>query len=240
MRSGPPPALVTAGVTSPCSSACSVWDEGRIPVRERDGLGEDRHQARLRHAVRIERTAQVRPRDRRHDRLEGNAGDRRVPDLAAAEREAERPDLRVRDVAARRRTSRRGPARPARPSARRARTCRPEAPVPRASQASAAKPNCARARADRLHVRVRLAEPVEEDDSRPAAGRRGAARDDVRARERRRVRGVDRDLRSSRDAAEALPAQMSAAASMATTTRTRPTSRTLARHLRWAPWIRGP
>ena len=91
--------LATAGVTSPCSSACAVWTRAgsqcaigtaweRIPIRPG-----------LRDAVRIERGSKVGPRDRRHDRLEGNAGDRRVPDLPAAEREPEGSDLGVRDVA---------------------------------------------------------------------------------------------------------------------------------------------
>ena len=46
--------------------------------------------------------AEVRPRDHRDDRLERNAGDGRVPDRAAAERDAERADLRVGDLGPRR------------------------------------------------------------------------------------------------------------------------------------------
>ena len=65
-----------------------------------------------------------RPGDDRDDRLEGNAGERRVPDGTAAERDAERADLRVGDL---------GPGRepgeelacPARRARRRARRCRP-------------------------------------------------------------------------------------------------------------------
>ena len=59
----------------------------------------------------------------------------------------------------------RGPSRPNEPAGR---------AVPRASHASVGVAGRAKTRRDRLHVRVRCAEAVEEHDSGPAAGRRRA------------------------------------------------------------------
>ena len=133
--------------------------------------------------------AEIRPRDRRDDRLERNAGDGRVPDLAAAERETEGADRGVRDVA-----SRREPVEQVLRVLHLSRPVEPELAAGGAGPAGVAgergEPELRQRAAVRLHVGVGLPETVEEDDAGPAAGRRGAARDDVRAREWRRVRGV--------------------------------------------------
>ena len=172
-------------------------NQGGVPARERNDLGEDLDEPGLRHAVRVERSPEIGPRDRGHDRLERNPGDRRVPDRASAEREAEGSDLGVRDV--------RPGSEPVEEVARILRLGRAVEPelATRAAGATGVAGKRGEAelrhrRADRLHVGVRLTEPVEEDDAGPTAGRRGAARDDVRTSERSRVRGRDGDLRPAR------------------------------------------
>ena len=169
----------------------------RIPLGGGYVLKELLQQPDLGHAVGVECLPEVGPRGHRHDRLERDAGDRRVPDLAAAERQAEGSDLGVRDVAAR--------GEPVEEILRVLHVRRPVEPERATRGARAARVAGERGEAVlrkraavRLHVGVRLAEPVEEDHAGPAAGRGGAAGDDVRARERRRVGGVDRDLGPAR------------------------------------------
>ena len=84
------------------------------------------------------------------------------------------------------------------------------------------------------------AEPVEEDDSGPAAGRSGAARDEVGARERRRVRGVDRDRGPAGGRGRSAPGAHERRGDDGEDD-PRPThERHASAHLRCSPWIRGP
>jgi hypothetical protein len=216
-------------------------DECRIPVRERNGLGQDPDQPRLGHAVGVERGCEVGPGDRGDDRLEGDARDRGVPHSAAAEREPERSDLGVGDVAPR--------GEPVEEVLRVLYLLRAVEPELAARAAGAPRVASERREAelrhrrpDGLHVRARAPQSVEEDHSGPAALRCGAARDEIRARKRARVRSVDRDVgptaggRSGRRPSAANEHCRDDGGHDPSTTH----ERTLPAPLRWSQWIRVP
>ena len=165
-----------------------------IPAALRHERREQLDEPRLREALRRERRREVRPRDHRDDRLERDARDGRVPDGAAAERDAERADLRVGDLGARRE--------PGEQLLRVLHVARPVEPEEAARDAVPARVARERrvagrreeGRRDRLHVLVLAAETVEEHHRRPAAGRRRPVRLGERAGELRAVGRRDRQL----------------------------------------------
>ncbi len=172
----------------PRRAASGSQPRGRHLLRKQDD------ETGLRQSLRRERCRQARPGDHRDDRLERDAGDGRVPDGAAAERDAERADLRVGDLGTRgqpvEEELRVGDVR---------RPVEPEQPARGAVPARVAHERrvagrCEERRRQRLHVLVLAAEPVEEHHRRPAARGCGPVRLDERARERRPVRRGDRQL----------------------------------------------